>query len=100
MTIKFISSAAMVYYFFMAYLAWLNLIMVNLWKTTVLRKWTINERTWLKLNHFYGWLTPFIWLLISIILAVTFKEHLDNTKIDGYELSIFSNQNMIDKNLN
>lgn len=48
----------LVYFFTIAYFTWLNIVMVNVWKSTVLLRWQIKERTWYILNHIYGWSIP------------------------------------------
>lgn len=48
----------LLYFFTIAYFAWLNVIMVNVWKSSVMQRWQIKERTWYILNHLYGWLVP------------------------------------------
>uniref|UniRef100_A0A8D8MKH3 G-protein coupled receptor Mth2 n=1 Tax=Culex pipiens TaxID=7175 RepID=A0A8D8MKH3_CULPI len=42
------------YFFLISYFAWLNMVMANVWKLTVARRWKIRERTWYILNHIYA----------------------------------------------
>ncbi|KAJ6639546.1 G-protein coupled receptor Mth2 [Pseudolycoriella hygida] len=50
--------AYIVYYFSIAYFTWLNLIMLNVWKNSVIPRWSITEKNWYRLNHLYGWFVP------------------------------------------
>lgn len=81
----------LIYYFFMAYLSWLNLIMINVWKSSVLHHWKISERIWYRLNKCYGWLTPILWVFIAIGLSVIFKEKIDAKNLNSIETAMFSN---------
>uniref|UniRef100_A0A182VWZ4 G-protein coupled receptors family 2 profile 2 domain-containing protein n=1 Tax=Anopheles minimus TaxID=112268 RepID=A0A182VWZ4_9DIPT len=46
--------AFLMYYFLISYFAWLNMVMANVWKLTVARRWKIRERSWYVLNHIYA----------------------------------------------
>lgn len=63
----------LIYYFLMAYLSWMNLIMINVWKSSVLRKWKISEKIWYRFNQLYGWLSPFLWILIGFAITYIFN---------------------------
>jgi len=70
-----------IYFFAIAYFAWLNVIMLNVWKNCVLHRWQIKERNWFILNNIYGWTLPCAALTIGIIL------HIDKPSIG--EVSCF-----------
>ncbi|XP_052890238.1 probable G-protein coupled receptor Mth-like 11 [Anopheles moucheti] len=46
--------AFLMYFFLISYFAWLNMVMANVWKLTVARRWKIRERSWYVLNHIYA----------------------------------------------
>uniref|UniRef100_A0A182JSW5 G-protein coupled receptors family 2 profile 2 domain-containing protein n=1 Tax=Anopheles christyi TaxID=43041 RepID=A0A182JSW5_9DIPT len=46
--------AFLMYFFLISYFAWLNMVMANVWKLTVARRWKIRERSWYILNHIYA----------------------------------------------
>lgn len=46
--------AFLMYFFLISYFAWLNIIMANVWKLTVARRWKIKEKAWYILNHIYA----------------------------------------------
>lgn len=46
--------AFLMYFFLISYFAWLNMVMANVWKLTVARRWRIKERSWYILNHIYA----------------------------------------------
>uniref|UniRef100_A0A182Q2Y8 G-protein coupled receptors family 2 profile 2 domain-containing protein n=1 Tax=Anopheles farauti TaxID=69004 RepID=A0A182Q2Y8_9DIPT len=46
--------AFLMYFFLISYFAWLNMVMANVWKLTVARRWKIKERSWYVLNHIYA----------------------------------------------
>ncbi|XP_052869682.1 probable G-protein coupled receptor Mth-like 11 [Anopheles cruzii] len=46
--------AFLMYFFLVSYFAWLNMVMANVWKLTVARRWKIKERSWYILNHIYA----------------------------------------------
>lgn len=46
--------AFLMYFFLISYFAWLNMVMANVWKLTVARRWRIKERFWYVLNHIYA----------------------------------------------
>uniref|UniRef100_A0A182YG13 G-protein coupled receptors family 2 profile 2 domain-containing protein n=2 Tax=Anopheles stephensi TaxID=30069 RepID=A0A182YG13_ANOST len=46
--------AFLMYFFLNSYFAWLNMVMANVWKLTVARRWKIRERSWYILNHIYA----------------------------------------------
>ncbi|XP_055626904.1 probable G-protein coupled receptor Mth-like 11 isoform X2 [Toxorhynchites rutilus septentrionalis] len=46
--------AFLMYFFLISYFAWLNMVMANVWKLTVARRWKIKERAWYILNHIYA----------------------------------------------
>uniref|UniRef100_A0A2M4A0Q9 Putative g protein-coupled receptor n=2 Tax=Anopheles triannulatus TaxID=58253 RepID=A0A2M4A0Q9_9DIPT len=46
--------AFVMYFFLISYFAWLNMVMANVWKLTVARRWKIKERSWYILNHIYA----------------------------------------------
>uniref|UniRef100_A0A182JL93 G-protein coupled receptors family 2 profile 2 domain-containing protein n=1 Tax=Anopheles atroparvus TaxID=41427 RepID=A0A182JL93_ANOAO len=46
--------AFLMYFFLISYFAWLNMVMANVWKLTVARRWRIRERSWYILNHIYA----------------------------------------------
>ncbi|XP_055588437.1 probable G-protein coupled receptor Mth-like 3 [Uranotaenia lowii] len=46
--------AFLMYFFMVSYFAWLNMVMANVWKLTVARRWKINEQAWYVLNHIYA----------------------------------------------
>lgn len=81
----------------MASIAWFNLISINVWKSSVLRHWKISEKIWYRLNYFYGWLTPIIWVFIGIAIEVILKNGtLDTNTFDvkylaGLETTLRSN---------
>lgn len=66
-----VALAFIVYFFTMAYFAWLNCVMANVWKTVVLRNWKVQERHWYALNHFYGWSVP-----CAMTAIVAMKHHI------------------------
>lgn len=86
--------ALFAYYFIMAYMAWLNLIIINVWKLSVLRRWKISEKIWYRLNNIYGWLTPILWFFIAFIieLAITKgnSENVDEDLLHKIEYTIIS----------
>lgn len=57
----------------MAYLSWMNLIMINVWKSSVLRKWKLTEKIWYRCNQLYGWLSPILWVLIGFAISYIFN---------------------------
>ncbi|CAG9809259.1 unnamed protein product [Chironomus riparius] len=52
------------YFFTMAYFAWLNCVIINVWKSVVLRRWMMNEGIWYMFNHIYAWTIPAILMVI------------------------------------
>lgn len=55
-------SGYFVFFFSLAYFAWLNVVMANIWKISVLHTWRISERHWYLLNHLYAWGVPTVLL--------------------------------------
>ncbi|XP_037029890.1 G-protein coupled receptor Mth2-like [Bradysia coprophila] len=62
--------AYIIYYFSVAYFTWLNLIMLNVWKNSVIPKWNIVEKHWYRLNHVYGWCVPTILTITVYITSI------------------------------
>lgn len=56
-----------IYFFVIAYFAWVNVITANIFKTTLLHNWKIRERTWYISNHIYAWTIPIILTIIVLI---------------------------------
>ncbi|XP_058061543.1 probable G-protein coupled receptor Mth-like 11 [Anopheles bellator] len=70
--------AFLMYFFLVSYFAWLNMVMANVWKLTVARRWKIKERSWYILNHIYAvtvalTLTAMVYIYHS--RYATFGEH-------------------------
>ncbi|XP_055684881.1 G-protein coupled receptor Mth2-like isoform X1 [Lutzomyia longipalpis] len=59
------------YFCIIAYFSWLNMVMVNVWKTTVVPRWRIHEKTWYTLCHIYAWSIPIILEVFMIVSHVT-----------------------------
>lgn len=61
------------YFFLISYFAWLNMVMANVWKLTVARRWKIKEQTWYILNHIYAHSVAFT------LTAMVYVYHMRNT---------------------
>lgn len=55
----------MVHFASVAYFAWINMVMANVWKSVVVPRWSIDESSWYRWNHIYGWSVP---ILIETVL--------------------------------
>uniref|UniRef100_A0A336LVQ9 CSON002509 protein n=1 Tax=Culicoides sonorensis TaxID=179676 RepID=A0A336LVQ9_CULSO len=73
-----------IYFFAIGYFSWLNCIMLNVWKNSVLPRWQIKEKNWFLLNNLYGWFIPILALLVAVIV------HLD-TPTMGVNSCFFHN---------